>query len=241
MRELASYATVAGMLMIASILLGRTTNRIGVPALLAFSRTGNDGWRARNRPNRIRRLSLVFQPGHACPCLHPLRWRLEHTSQARARGDRARRGTRHCRRRAHSRPDRDWSAFVPVFMDSGAVARRDPVVDGRCCSFSDYSKRRHSTEEFKTQWTESSLRRWSFSNPGEYRQERSMRDPFDQRPTARDLGRDFYECKAKYGGLEVSEARRLKSVEDENCRLKKLLAESMLDNAALKDLLGKGV
>ena len=51
----------------------------------------------------------------------------------------------------------------------------------------------------------------------------------------------FYNWKAKYGGLEVSEARRLKSLEDENRRLKKLLAESMLDNAALKDLLGKNV
>jgi putative transposase len=49
----------------------------------------------------------------------------------------------------------------------------------------------------------------------------------------------FYKWKAKYGGLEVSEARRLKSLEDENQRLKKLLAEAMLDNAALKDLLGK--
>ena len=49
----------------------------------------------------------------------------------------------------------------------------------------------------------------------------------------------FYKWKAKYGGLEVSEARRLKSLEDENRRLKKLLAEAMLDNAALKDLLGK--
>jgi putative transposase len=49
----------------------------------------------------------------------------------------------------------------------------------------------------------------------------------------------FYKWKAKYGGLDVSEARRLKSLEDENRRLKKLLAESMLDNAALKDLLGK--
>src|SRR5882672_2231975 len=49
----------------------------------------------------------------------------------------------------------------------------------------------------------------------------------------------FYKWKAKYGGLEVSEARRLKALEDENRRLKKLLAESMLDNAALKDLLGK--
>ena len=51
----------------------------------------------------------------------------------------------------------------------------------------------------------------------------------------------FYKWKARYGGLEVSEARRLKSLEDENRRLKRLLAESMLDNAALKDLLGKNV
>jgi putative transposase len=49
----------------------------------------------------------------------------------------------------------------------------------------------------------------------------------------------FYKWKAKYGGLDVSEARRLKSLEDENRRLKELLAEAMLDNAALKDLLGK--
>jgi putative transposase len=49
----------------------------------------------------------------------------------------------------------------------------------------------------------------------------------------------FYKWKAKYGGLDVSEARRLKGLEDENRRLKKLLAEAMLDNAALKDLLGK--
>jgi putative transposase len=49
----------------------------------------------------------------------------------------------------------------------------------------------------------------------------------------------FYKWKAKYGGLEVSETRRLKSLEDENRRLKKLLAEAMLDNAALKDILGK--
>jgi hypothetical protein len=45
--------------------------------------------------------------------------------------------------------------------------------------------------------------------------------------------------KAKYGGMEVSDAKRLKGLEDENRRLKKLLAEAMLDNAALKDLLGK--
>ena len=51
----------------------------------------------------------------------------------------------------------------------------------------------------------------------------------------------LYKWKAKYGGLEVSEARRLKAFEDENRRLKRLLAESMLDNAALKDLLGKNV
>jgi len=49
----------------------------------------------------------------------------------------------------------------------------------------------------------------------------------------------FYKWKAKYGGMEVSDAKRLKGLEDENRRLKKLLAESMLDNAALKDLLGK--
>ena len=51
----------------------------------------------------------------------------------------------------------------------------------------------------------------------------------------------LYKWKSKYGGLELSEARRLKSLEDENRRLKRLLAESMLDNAALKDLLGKNV
>jgi putative transposase len=49
----------------------------------------------------------------------------------------------------------------------------------------------------------------------------------------------FYKWKAKYGGLDVSEARRLKALEDENTRLKRMLADAMLDNAALKDLLGK--
>jgi putative transposase len=49
----------------------------------------------------------------------------------------------------------------------------------------------------------------------------------------------FYKRKAKYGGMEVSDAKRLKGLEDENRRLKKLLAESMLDNAALRDLLGE--
>jgi putative transposase len=51
----------------------------------------------------------------------------------------------------------------------------------------------------------------------------------------------FYKWKAKYGGLEVSDAKRLKAMDDENRRLKKLLAEAMLDNAALRDLLGKNV
>jgi putative transposase len=46
----------------------------------------------------------------------------------------------------------------------------------------------------------------------------------------------FYKYKAKFGGMEVSEARRLKVLEDENARLKRLLAEAMLDNAMLKDL-----
>ena len=49
----------------------------------------------------------------------------------------------------------------------------------------------------------------------------------------------LYNWKAKYGGLDVSEARRLRGLEDENRKLKKLLAESMLDNAALKELLSK--
>ena len=49
----------------------------------------------------------------------------------------------------------------------------------------------------------------------------------------------FYKWKAKYGGLDVSDARKLKSLEMENARLKRLLADSMLDNAVLKDLLGK--
>ena len=49
----------------------------------------------------------------------------------------------------------------------------------------------------------------------------------------------FYRLKANYGGLEVSDARRLRQLEDENGKLKRLLAESVLDNAILKDLLGK--
>jgi putative transposase len=49
----------------------------------------------------------------------------------------------------------------------------------------------------------------------------------------------FYKWKAKYCGLEVSEAKRLRSLEDENRRLKKLLAETMLDNAMLKDIATK--
>ena len=49
----------------------------------------------------------------------------------------------------------------------------------------------------------------------------------------------FYNWRSKYGGMEASEAKRLKALEDENRRLKKLLAESMLDVATLKELLGK--
>jgi putative transposase len=49
----------------------------------------------------------------------------------------------------------------------------------------------------------------------------------------------FYKWKAKYDGLEVSDAKRLRSLEDENRRLKKLLAEVMLDNAMLKDIATK--
>jgi len=49
----------------------------------------------------------------------------------------------------------------------------------------------------------------------------------------------IYKWKAKFGGMDISEARRLKTLEDENTKLKRLLADAMLDNAALKDLLGK--
>ena len=54
---------------------------------------------------------------------------------------------------------------------------------------------------------------------------------------AREEQRDKW--KAKYGGLEVSDAKRLKALEDENAKLKKLLAEAMLDNAMLKDIAAK--
>lgn len=49
----------------------------------------------------------------------------------------------------------------------------------------------------------------------------------------------LYNWKAKYGGLDVSEAKRLRALEDENAKLKRLLADAMLDAAALKELLGK--
>ena len=49
----------------------------------------------------------------------------------------------------------------------------------------------------------------------------------------------FYAWKAKYSGMTVSEAKRLKALEDENARLKRLLAEQMLDMAAMKELLSK--
>ena len=49
----------------------------------------------------------------------------------------------------------------------------------------------------------------------------------------------FYKLKAKYGGMELSDANRLKQLEDENAKLKRLVADFMLDNVVLKDLLGK--
>ena len=49
----------------------------------------------------------------------------------------------------------------------------------------------------------------------------------------------FYKWKAKFGGMEVSEARRLRQLEEENTRLKRLLADAMLDNAVLKDIVAK--
>lgn len=49
----------------------------------------------------------------------------------------------------------------------------------------------------------------------------------------------FYNWKSKFGGMDVSEAKRLRALETENGKLKRLLADAMLDNAALKDLLSK--
>ena len=49
----------------------------------------------------------------------------------------------------------------------------------------------------------------------------------------------FYKMKAKYGGMDLSDAKRLKQLEDENAKLKRLVADVMLDNVVLKDLLGK--
>jgi Transposase. len=49
----------------------------------------------------------------------------------------------------------------------------------------------------------------------------------------------FYKYKAKYGGMDISDAKRLKALEDENTRLKKLLADQMLDNAMLRDIASK--
>jgi putative transposase len=49
----------------------------------------------------------------------------------------------------------------------------------------------------------------------------------------------FYNWRKKYGGMDVSDAKRLKTLEDENGRLKKLLAEQVMDNATLKELLAK--
>ena len=57
-------------------------------------------------------------------------------------------------------------------------------------------------------------------------------------PQARDQ-RGNVHWKSKFGGMDVSEAKRLKQLQDENGKLKKLLADAMLDNAALKDLLSK--
>ena len=49
----------------------------------------------------------------------------------------------------------------------------------------------------------------------------------------------FFKWKARFGGMDVSDARKLKALEEENARLKKLLAEAMLDNAMLKDIAAK--
>lgn len=72
--------------------------------------------------------------------------------------------------------------------------------------------------------------------------------PLTSSQAAADLSRkhgvsdpSIYKWKARFGGMDVSEAKRLRTLEDENTKLKRLLADAMLDNAALKDLLGKNV
>lgn len=49
----------------------------------------------------------------------------------------------------------------------------------------------------------------------------------------------FYKWRSKFGGMDISDARKLKALEEENCKLKKLLAETVLDAATLKEMLGK--
>ena len=64
----------------------------------------------------------------------------------------------------------------------------------------------------------------------------------DEQALCRELGissATFYQWRSKYGGLEVSEAKRLKALEAENAKLKKMLAEQMMDVATLKEMLGK--
>jgi putative transposase len=58
-------------------------------------------------------------------------------------------------------------------------------------------------------------------------------------PEARAQLADLLQVEGQVGGMDVSEARRLKALEDENAKLKRMLADAMLDNVALKDLLGK--
>jgi len=58
-------------------------------------------------------------------------------------------------------------------------------------------------------------------------------------PPARFVGGDVYKYKAKFGGMTVYDAPKLRTLEQENGRMKRLLAEAMLDNAALKDLVTK--
>jgi hypothetical protein len=58
-------------------------------------------------------------------------------------------------------------------------------------------------------------------------------------PEARDQRCDVLQLRSKYGGMEISEAKRHRQLEDENSRLKKLLAESMMDVSTLREMLGK--
>jgi putative transposase len=77
---------------------------------------------------------------------------------------------------------------------------------------------------------------------GRFTEEQIINTPPDYRRASRKYGisdATFYEWRSRYGGMEIFDTRKLKGLEEENRKLKKLLAESMLDVSTLKEMLGK--